>query len=43
MLTSFPVVALVELHPREDASEQSADALLVSALGRIVRTARYPR
>ncbi len=43
MLTSFPVVALVELHPREDASEQSADALLVSALGRIVRTARNPR
>jgi hypothetical protein len=43
MLTSFPVVALVELHPREDAGETSQDCLVVTAVARVVRTARAPR
>jgi hypothetical protein len=43
MLTSFAVVALVELHPKEDASETGNDSLLVTALGRIVRSVRAPR
>ena len=40
MLTSFSVVALVEVRPREDASEVHTDALVVTALGRVVRNAR---
>lgn len=43
MLLSFPIVALVELHPREDAAETAADALLVTALARVVRTVRTSR
>lgn len=43
MLTSFSVVALVELHPREDAGETSAEALLVTAIARVVRTVRPSR
>ena len=39
MLPSFPVVLLGELRPREDAQESHAEALLVLALGRVVRQA----
>ncbi len=37
MLASFPVVVIGELRPREDAQETHAEALLVWALGRVVR------
>jgi hypothetical protein len=40
LLTSFAVLALVEVRPREDASESQSEALLAHALGRLVRTAR---
>jgi hypothetical protein len=40
MLPSFGVVALVEVRPREDASESHAEALVVTALGRVVRALR---
>ncbi len=40
LLTSFAVLALVEVRPREDAAESQTDALLAHALGRLVRTAR---
>jgi hypothetical protein len=36
----FPAVALVELRPREDASEASPDALVALALGRVLRARR---
>ena len=39
MLPSFPAVVLAELRPREDAQEAHAEALLVWALGRVVRQA----
>ena len=37
MLSAFPVVAAVELRPREDSSEPSPDALLALAVARVVR------
>jgi hypothetical protein len=37
MLPSLPVVAAVELRPREDASESNAEALVALAVGRVVR------
>ena len=37
LLPSFSAVALVELRPREDASEPSPDALVAFALGRVFR------
>lgn len=40
LLPSFPVVALVEVRPREDASESHAESLLVVALGRVLRRSR---
>lgn len=40
MLASFGVVALVEVRPREDAAESHAEALVVMALGRVVRSLR---
>ncbi len=40
MLPSFGVVALVEVRPREDAAESHAEALVVAALGRVVRSVR---
>lgn len=40
LLPSFPCVALVELRPREDMLEQSADALVIVALGRVLRRVR---
>ena len=40
LLPSFTAVALVEVRPREDASESAADALVALALGRVVRTVR---
>jgi hypothetical protein len=39
MLPSFPAVVIAELRPREDAQEPSAEALLVWALGRVMRQA----
>ncbi len=39
MLLAFPAVVLAELRPREDAQESHAEALLVWALGRVVRQA----
>ncbi|NUO53854.1 MAG: hypothetical protein HOV80_33845, partial [Polyangiaceae bacterium] len=38
LLPAFPLVALVELRPREDASEQNAAALVALALGRVLRS-----
>jgi hypothetical protein len=38
MLSAFPVVAAVELRPREDSSEASPDALLALAVARTVRS-----
>lgn len=40
MLTSFTVVALAEVRPREDAFESHAEALFFCALGRVVRKRR---
>ncbi len=40
LLTSFPVVALVEARPREDAFESHPEALFVVALGRVLKRAR---
>lgn len=40
LLPSFPCVALVELRPREDLLEQHADALVIVALGRVLRRMR---
>ncbi|MFO0588381.1 MAG: DUF2169 domain-containing protein [Polyangiaceae bacterium] len=37
MLSAFPAVVLADLRPREDAQESHAEALLVWALGRVVR------
>ena len=39
MLSAFPSVVLADLRPREDAQEAHAEALLVWALGRVVRQA----
>jgi hypothetical protein len=38
LLPSFPLAALVELRPREDASEQNAAALVALSLGRVLRS-----
>ncbi len=38
MLPVFTIAALVELRPREDASEQSPTALLARAFGRVLRS-----
>lgn len=38
LLPSFALAALVELRPREDASEQNPAALVAFALGRVLRT-----
>jgi len=40
LLPSFGVIALVELRPREDALESHAEALVVRALGRVIRVSR---
>jgi hypothetical protein len=40
LLPSFPIVALVEVRPREDASEAHSESLLVVALGRVLRRSR---
>jgi hypothetical protein len=40
LLPAFPCVALVELRPREDLLEQHADALVIVALGRLMRRVR---
>jgi hypothetical protein len=40
LLPSFGIVALVELRPREDALEAHSEALVVRALGRVVRSSR---
>ncbi len=38
LLPVFPIAALVELRPREDAAEQSPTALLTRAFGRVLRS-----
>jgi hypothetical protein len=38
LLLSFPVVALCEIIPREDLTEPQDEALLASALGRVLRS-----
>jgi hypothetical protein len=38
LLLSFPVVALCEIIPREDLTEPHDEALLASALGRVLRS-----
>lgn len=43
MLPSFPAVVIAELRPREDAQETHGEALLVLALGRIVKKAGETR
>ena len=40
LLNSFSVVALVEVRPREDAFESHHEALVVAALGRLLKRAR---
>lgn len=40
MLTSFTVIALSEVRPREDAFESHGEALFFAALGRVVRKRR---
>jgi hypothetical protein len=38
LLLAFPVVALCEIIPREDLAETQDEALLASALGRVLRS-----
>lgn len=40
LLSTFPLTALVELRPREDASEPNATSLVAFALGRVLRARR---